>query len=192
MTLNPNPAPKAAPVYLQPRMELWIWLHDLPPLARIRRAIVNTDASTTPAGMAMAIAYESAQGEYKTVTPSGVETSQEGEALTVLLYVRQLAAQLATNRWCLTRSRQWAPSGGTKEEERVGMGCITYTHRLLGHSSGPQGLRSTWWSPPPIGSPPSTFGYTRQPRRSRKRISVRCCGARMLAFPGCGTGTTTI
>ena len=41
----------------------------------------------------MAIAYESAPGEYTTVTTSGMGTSQEGEALTLLLCVTQLAAQ---------------------------------------------------------------------------------------------------
>ena len=36
--------------------------HDLPPLTTIRGAIVVTDSSTTPAGMAMALANEHAPG----------------------------------------------------------------------------------------------------------------------------------
>ena len=49
--LHPHKAPTAAHVYLQPRTDLGIWFHDLPPLATICGAIVATDASTTPAGM---------------------------------------------------------------------------------------------------------------------------------------------
>ena len=45
-------------MYGQPRTEPGIWFHDLPPLATIHGAIVATDASTTPAGMLMAITYE--------------------------------------------------------------------------------------------------------------------------------------
>ena len=47
-TLHPRWAPEAAPMYLRPRTESGIWFHDLPPLARIRGAIVATDAGTTP------------------------------------------------------------------------------------------------------------------------------------------------
>ena len=61
-TLYPHQAPVAAPMYLQPQMELGIWFHDLPPLAMICLLIIVTNAGTTPAGMTMAIAYESALG----------------------------------------------------------------------------------------------------------------------------------
>ena len=54
----------------------------------ISGAIVATDAGTTPAGMAIALAYEHALGQYKTMVTLGVGTSQEGEALTLLLYTR--------------------------------------------------------------------------------------------------------
>ena len=63
-----------------------IWFRDLPLLAMIHGAIVATDAGTTPAGMAMALAYEHALGKHTTVATSGVWTSQEAEALTLLLY----------------------------------------------------------------------------------------------------------
>ena len=61
-------------MYLQPRTELGIWFHDLPPPPTICGAVVTTNASTTPAGMAMAIEYGSAQGEYETVTTLAVGT----------------------------------------------------------------------------------------------------------------------
>ena len=80
-------------MYLQPRTKRGVWFHELPPLATISRAIVATDAGTTPAGMAMALAYDHAPWRYRSVVASGVETSQEGEALTLLLCARQLAAQ---------------------------------------------------------------------------------------------------
>ena len=100
-TLCPHRAPVASPMNLQPRTEPEIWFHDLPPLATICGAIMATDACTTPAGMTMAIAYESARGEYIAVTTSGMGTSQEGEALTPRLCVRQLAAQQRTYLQCL-------------------------------------------------------------------------------------------
>ena len=91
-TLHPHRASAAAPMCLRPRTEPGTWFHDLPVLAMIHGAIVATDAGTTPASMAMALAYEHAPGEYTTVATLGVGTSQEGEALTVLLCVKQLAA----------------------------------------------------------------------------------------------------
>ena len=80
----------AAPVYLQPQTELGIWFHYLPSLATIHGAIVVTDAGTTQVGMAMALAYEHAPGQYTTSTTSGVGTSPEWEALIMLLFVREL------------------------------------------------------------------------------------------------------
>ena len=41
----------------------------------------------------MALKYEHAPGRYRIVVPSGVGTSQEGEALTLLLCAQQLALQ---------------------------------------------------------------------------------------------------
>ena len=81
-TMHPHGAPMAAPMYLRPRTEPGIWFHRLTPLATIHGAIIATGASTTPAGMRMALAYEHAPGLYTTMTTSGVGTSQEGEALT--------------------------------------------------------------------------------------------------------------
>ena len=83
-------------MYLQPWTELGIWFHDLPLRATIRGAILATGAGTIPAGMRMVIAYESAPGEYTAVTTLGMGTSQEGEAMTVLLCVGQLASQQGT------------------------------------------------------------------------------------------------
>ena len=54
------------------------------------------DAGTTLAGMTMALTYERAPGEYTTETASGIGTSQEGEALTPLPYIRQLEVQQGT------------------------------------------------------------------------------------------------
>ena len=85
-----------------------------------------TNAGTTVVGMTMAIVYESAPGEYATVTTSGVGTSQEGETLALLLCIRRLAAQQGTYWWCLTRSR-WAPSECTKKEGSVETGYTTCT-----------------------------------------------------------------
>ena len=76
-----------------PRTEPGIWFHELPPLATIHGAIVVTDAGATPAGSAMALAHESAPRECCTQVASGVGTSQEGEAMTLLLCIRRLAQQ---------------------------------------------------------------------------------------------------
>ena len=71
-------APTSAPIYLQPQTEPGIWYYELVPLAKISGAIEVTNAGTTPAGTAMALAYEHAPGQYKATVTSGVETSQEG------------------------------------------------------------------------------------------------------------------
>ena len=75
-------SPTAAPMYLQPRTEPGICFHDVPLLATIHGAIVETGTSTTPAGMAMALAYKHAP---RHVAISKVGTSREGEAGTLLL-----------------------------------------------------------------------------------------------------------
>ena len=61
--LGPN---NAAPVLTAPD-GVGTWFHDLPALAMIHGAIVATGTGTTPAGMAMALAYEHAPGEYTTM-----------------------------------------------------------------------------------------------------------------------------
>ena len=68
-----------------------MWFHDLPPLATICGSIVATHAGATSTEMAMALAYESAPGEYITKAASAVRTTQEGEAMTLLLCVCWLA-----------------------------------------------------------------------------------------------------
>ena len=83
----------AAPKYMRPVMELGIWFHELPPLATINGAIIATDASTTVVGMVRVLVHERTRGEYNTRVALGVGTSQEGEAMTLLLYVRWLAPQ---------------------------------------------------------------------------------------------------
>ena len=93
-TLHPHRAPKASPMYPQPRTEPGIWFHDLPLLATIQGAIVATNTGTTPVGIKRA--YEREPREYTSETTSGIETSQEGEALTLLLCVRQPEAQHGT------------------------------------------------------------------------------------------------
>ena len=51
------------------------------------------DAGATQAGMAMAGVVQSGPGEYQAQVASGVGTSQEGEAMALLSYARQLATQ---------------------------------------------------------------------------------------------------
>ena len=96
-TLRPHRAPMAVPQYAGLWVEPGICTHELPPRATICGAIVATIAimatnvGATLAGMAIALAYKSAPGEYHTQVASGVGTSQEGEAMTLLLCVRRLA-----------------------------------------------------------------------------------------------------
>ena len=61
---------------MRSRTELGLWFHGPPPLATIIGAIVATDAGTTQVGIVMALAYESAPGEYHTRVASGVGASQ--------------------------------------------------------------------------------------------------------------------
>ena len=50
------------------------------------------DASTTPNGVAVVLVYEHKPGQYSAHVALGVGTSQEGEAMTLLLGARRLAA----------------------------------------------------------------------------------------------------
>ena len=61
--------------------------------APLRRTIVAVDAGTTPAGMAMAGVAQRGLEAYETHVASGVGTSQEGEAMILLSYIRRLAQQ---------------------------------------------------------------------------------------------------
>ena len=76
-----------------PEIEPGIWFHDLLALAKLRGAIVTVDAGTTPAGMAMAGVAQCGHGAYQAHVASGVGTSQEGEAMILLSYIRRLAVQ---------------------------------------------------------------------------------------------------
>ena len=76
---------------LAPEVKPGIWFHDLPALATLRGTVVAVDAGTTQAGMAMAGVAQSGPEAYRTHVASGVGTSQEGEAMILLSYVRRLA-----------------------------------------------------------------------------------------------------
>ena len=78
---------------LTPEIKLGIWFHDLPALATLRGTVAAVDAGTTQAGMAMAGIAHSGPEAYRTHVASGVGTSQEGEAMILLSYVRRLAQQ---------------------------------------------------------------------------------------------------
>ena len=78
---------------LAPNVKPGIWFHDLPALATLRGTIAAVDAGTTPARMAMAGVAQSGLEAYHTHVASGVGTSQEGEAMILLLYIRRLAQQ---------------------------------------------------------------------------------------------------
>ena len=81
------------PQVLAPEARPGIWFHDLPALATLRGTVVAVDAGATRAGMAMAGVAQSGPAAYQTQVASGVGTSQEGEAMILLSYVRRLATQ---------------------------------------------------------------------------------------------------
>ena len=89
------------PQILAPKTEPGIWCHDLPALATLCGTVVTVDAGTTPAGMAMAGVSQCDPGAYQAHAPSGVGTSQEGEAMILLSYVRRLAVQPGVYRLVL-------------------------------------------------------------------------------------------
>ena len=70
-----------------------MWFHDLLVLAALHGTAVAFDAVTTPAGMAMAGVAQCGHGAYHAHFASGVGTSQEGEVMILLSYVRRLAVQ---------------------------------------------------------------------------------------------------
>ena len=86
-----RPGATDPPHVLAPKTEPGIWFHDLPALATLRGTVVAVDAGTTPAGMAMAGVAERGHEAYQAQVASGVGTSQEGEAMVLLSYVRRLA-----------------------------------------------------------------------------------------------------
>ena len=60
---------------------------------RQRSVAPSVNVGTTPAGMAMVGAAQCGPRAYQAHVASGVGTSQEGEAMILLPYVRQLAVQ---------------------------------------------------------------------------------------------------
>ena len=81
------------PQVMAPEVKPGIWFHDLPALATLRGAVAAVDAGTTEAGMAKAGVAQSGPAAYQAHVASGVGTSQEGEAVILLSYVRKLAQQ---------------------------------------------------------------------------------------------------
>ena len=76
-----------------PKAEPGIWFHDLPALATLRGTVVAVDAGATRGGMAMAGVAQNGPATYQAQVASAVGTSQEGEAMILLSYVRRLAQQ---------------------------------------------------------------------------------------------------
>ena len=81
------------PPNVPPNVKPGIWFHDLPALATLRGTIAAVDAGATPAGMAMAGVAQSGLEAYQTHVASGVDTSQEGEAMILLSYIHRVAQQ---------------------------------------------------------------------------------------------------
>ena len=78
---------------LTPDVQPGIWFHDVPALATLRGIVAAVDAGATRAGMSMAGVPQSGPAAYKAHVASGVGTSQEGEAMILLSYIRRLAQQ---------------------------------------------------------------------------------------------------
>ena len=89
--LAPHGRTTDPPQVLAPEARPGIWFHDLPALATLRGTIVAVDAGATRAGMAMAGVAQSGPTTYQSQVALGVGTSQEGEAMILLSYVRRLA-----------------------------------------------------------------------------------------------------
>ena len=90
---SPAPPVTVTTAVLAPNNEPRIWFHDLPALGTLHGAITAVDVGTTAAGMAMAGVAQCGHGAYQAHVASAVGTSQEGEAMILLLYVRRLAEQ---------------------------------------------------------------------------------------------------
>ena len=68
------------------------WFHDPLALANPRGTIVAMGSGPTPAGIAMVGVTEFGLDAYRDHVASGVATSEEGEAMVLVSYVRRLAA----------------------------------------------------------------------------------------------------
>ena len=91
--LAPHGRATDPPNVLVPKAQPGIWFHDLPALATLRGTVVAVDAGATRGGMAMAGVDQSGPTTYQARVALGVGTSQEGEAMILLSYVRGLAQQ---------------------------------------------------------------------------------------------------
>ena len=91
--LAPHGRAADPPNVLVPKAQPGIWFHDLPALATLRGTVVAVDAGTTRGGMAMAGVAQNGPANYQAQVASAVGTSQEGEAMILLSYVRRLAQQ---------------------------------------------------------------------------------------------------
>ena len=78
---------------LAPEVRPGMWFHDLPALATLRGTVAAVDAGATRAGMSMAGVAQSGPTAYQTHVASGVGTSQQGEAMILLSYIRRPAQQ---------------------------------------------------------------------------------------------------
>ena len=159
--LHPHEPPPAAPRYLQLTVP-GIWFHELLSLATIRGAIVATDAGATLAWKVMVLAYESAPGEYITKVASGVGTSQDGEAMTLLLCVRQLAFSGS--------ARIRVHCGHPTHVPLRGWHTSPVCAHLGGGPPHPMGCE-TFLSHPRTAYRPSTCEWTPPPGRSRRRTA---------------------
>ena len=91
--LPPGSLATDPPRVLAPEVKPGIWFHDMLARATLRGTVAAVDAGTTQAGMAMAGVAQRGPEAYRTHVASGVGTSQEGEAMILLSYVRKLAQQ---------------------------------------------------------------------------------------------------
>ena len=124
----------------------------MPLPATISKAIVATQV-----GMLMALAYESAPGEYHTWVASGVGSSQEGEAMSLklLFCVRGLVSHEGVYYVVPDFESTEGALRTYQEATTVGMAYTTSMHTPWRPNASPPRLRSTSWSPPHTGSPPS-------------------------------------
>ena len=130
--LAPHGLATDPPQVLAPNVKPGIWLHDLLALATLRGTIATVDAGATPAGMAMAGVAQSGLEAYQTHVASGVGTSQEGEAMIPLSYIRRLAQQPGVF-WLVPDSEA---AVGALRTYREGCHCGDGIHHLYTTSLG--------------------------------------------------------
>ena len=137
-------------------------------------------------------------------TPHRTTPSSQQRGLAVILLVRQVRPHSLTHRLTPHHTpHRTTPHHTTRHgvvpkmestvgairryQERIKCGeGVHYMRTAWGRYAYPQDQPSTRWLPPSTGSPPSTFGWMRQPRRIRGRISRGCRGTRTPTFPRCG------